>query len=89
MPPEKRQLTDEAQEAISEAVRIVAEDRLYARLYGNAQPKTEPALPEPVDPPQDPAPVDPDAPVSPPAKPEPDPVPEKKRASLYWGESDD
>lgn len=78
MPPEPRKLSDEAQAAIDDAVRIVAEDRLYARMYNNAQPPKA----------ADPEAVDPNAPVSPPAKePEPEPEPEnKKRAGLYWGE---
>lgn len=90
MPAERPELSDAAKAEIAEAVHIVAEDKLYARLTRNAKPTdppTEPPTPDPANPPTDPA-TDP-GPVSPPAKADPVEPPVKKKSGLYWGEDSD
>jgi hypothetical protein len=93
-----RELNDDAKKAISEAVRIVAEDRAekfyremrsHMEKFGKTEPPvSDPATPPTTEPPVDP-PVDPNKPTPPPLKPPTPPAPEKKKRGLYWGESDD
>lgn len=78
-------LTPDAKAELSEAIRIVREDRFekYARgVMGRNAPKSDPLI----DPEKDPEKDDP----TPPAPPKNDPDPEKdgppKRKSAWWGE---
>lgn len=71
-------LTPEAEQAIKDAVAIVASDKQYQRFnnfMSNYQPKTETPSPEPT--------PRPDAPTPPPADPAPE-VPVRRGG--YWGE---
>jgi hypothetical protein len=85
------ELSDEAKEQIAEAVRIVTEDKLYARILASKNPEA-PVKPEPVAPVEEPTtsvtpPVtDPTGPQSPPAKEPPVEPPAIKKRGLYWGE---
>lgn len=73
-------LSEEVQAQIDEAVRIVAEDRLWTAIQGRLAP-TDPE-PEP-----EPAPDDGKPGGPPPAKPEPDEKPAGRR-SAWFGELD-
>lgn len=88
MENEGPELSDAAKAEIAEAVHIVAEDKLYRRMLGNAKPTDPTPETPPTD--TDPAiPADPNAPVSPPAKADPVEPPTKKKSGLYWGEESD
>jgi hypothetical protein len=76
---EKEGLTPEAQEALSEAVRIVAEDKLFKAIHSHyTPPKPAEELPK-EDPPKDPPPKsDPPPKGDPPPKADPPPPPKKE-----------
>lgn len=74
-------LSEEAQAQINEAVRIVAEDRLWSAISSRLAP-TDPPPPGPDDA------VDDGQPGPPPAKSEDDPPPIKAKAGAWWGEID-
>lgn len=77
------ELSDEAKDQIAEAVRIVAEDKLYSRILASKNPVT-PTTPEPVEPVEEPV-IDPTGPQSPPPKEIPPVVEPPKKRGIYWG----
>lgn len=79
-------LTPDAKAEIAEAIRIVKEDKLWARLSRMEKGMTTPTPPTPPVPPTPPGPNPP-----PPVPPTPPNDPPKTGKSAYWGEllSDD
>jgi hypothetical protein len=85
---EKEGLTPEAQEALSEAVRIVAEDKLFKAIHSHYTPPKPAEEPPKEDPPKDPPPKgDPPPkadPPPPPKKEDPPPEEPKRGRGLWW-----
>jgi hypothetical protein len=76
-------LTEDAEAAIKEAIRIVREDKSEAWWRNKVTPKADPPV-DPKDPPKDP-PVDPPDPKDPPTDPN-DPPKDPPKKSVWWGE---